>query len=81
MRKPPFQIVLCKEHAPAMRGVIIEIETHVIQATTIMLEKFSHRDLKGYAEAIGVRIGKCKNETIENLMASGKATVLAQLGS
>lgn len=57
-----------------------EIETKVIPATGEALSRFSRQELRDYASCLGVERGRSKEDTIRNLIASGKATMLAQLG-
>jgi hypothetical protein len=57
-----------------------EGETRVIPVTLYALAKFSRAELRGYAKSIGVPVGRGKMETVANLLHSGKATMLAQLG-
>lgn len=56
------------------------VETQVVPATKEALERFTREDLRNYAESLGVERGRNKIDTINNLLASGKATLLAQLG-
>ena len=46
-----------------------------------MLDKYPHKELAEYARSIGVAVGKTKQETIDNLVRSGKATICAWLGN
>lgn len=57
-----------------------EVSTRIVKATHITLRAFRHKELKRYAKSIGVSEGRFKRETVTNLMISGKATMLAQLG-
>ena len=57
------------------------VETRVLLIEFDDLMKFSHKELRYYAKSIGVDAGKTKDETAINLYASGKATMLAQLGN
>ena len=56
------------------------IPTRVIPARREDLEKFPLKDLREYATALGVAPGRKKPETIDNILSTGKATMLAQLG-
>ena len=56
------------------------LETRVLPATRKMLERFSHEELALYAESLGVVASRGKHRTITLILATGKATVLAQLG-
>jgi len=56
------------------------ITQKIIPATRETLRLFSIKDLRRYAKDLGVQTGKTKETIIENLMRSGKATLLAQLG-
>ena len=57
------------------------VETQVIKATRESLEKFTRKELRYYAKSINVKVGRSKDDTIANLLLSGKATILAQLGN
>ncbi len=52
----------------------------VISALYTNLEEFSHDELREYAKRLEVQRGRSKRDTIENLLASGKATICATLG-
>jgi hypothetical protein len=58
----------------------VVVETRVIIPTREQLDAFSFAELERYAEGIGVKPSKTKKETIDRLLESGKATILAQLG-
>ena len=60
---------------------IVEVSHRVIRASYGNLIKFSYADLKAYAEGLGVEPHKRKHETVERLLASGKATLCASLGT
>ncbi len=59
----------------------IEISTRVVPASKEALEKFTRDDLRNYAKSLGVDQGQNKNDTIRNLIDSGKATLCASLGN
>ena len=50
-------------------------------ATRNMLDCYPHRELKEYAMALGIEVGKTKDETIANLLRSNKATICGSLGN
>lgn len=56
------------------------VTTHVVTAHLDALEKFTRQELRDYAKSLGVERGQNKRDTIRNLLLSGKATLLAQLG-
>lgn len=55
--------------------------TKVVPAGSEQLEKFSRDDLREYANDLGIETGRSKEDTIRNLIASGKATLCASLGN
>lgn len=59
----------------------IEIETKVVPASKEALEKFSRKALRDYADALEVPKGRSKEDTIQNLLDSGRATLCAALGN
>ena len=59
----------------------VVITTKVVPASAEALRKFSREDLRDYAESIGVERGRNKEDTIRNLVKSGKATLCASLGN
>jgi len=61
--------------------MIREIETRVIKATAENLAKFAAKELRGYCDCNSVSGTGTKQEIIDRLMATGKATMLAQLGN
>ncbi len=63
-----------------MQNKAVSLSNRVHPATRNMLECYPLRDLKYYAEQLGVEVGKTKEQTIDNLMASGKATICGTLG-
>lgn len=56
------------------------VKTRVIPASKEALEKFTRDELREYAEGLGIERGQDKDDTIRNLLASGKATLCASLG-
>lgn len=63
-----------------MQNNPVSLSNRVHPATRNMLEVYPLRELKYYAETLGVEVGKTKEQTIDNLMASGKATICGSLG-
>jgi len=57
------------------------VKVRVVPASWEALEKFSHAELRAYAVDLGVKRGRCKDDTILNLLKSGKATLCASLGN
>lgn len=65
-----------------LKGLQIRtVETRVVSVTREQLQAFSLKELRYYAASIGVPSGKTKDDVITNLLESGKATILAQLGN
>jgi hypothetical protein len=56
------------------------IETQVVPAWAPALERFTREELREYAKSINVERGQNKHDTIRNLLESGRATMLVQLG-
>ena len=50
-------------------------------ATGEVLQRFNADELANYAKSIGVNPGKTKQDTIRNLVESGKASVTVTLGT
>lgn len=59
----------------------VVITTKVVPASKEALEKFNRKDLREYAQDLGVEVGQNKSDTIDNLVKSGKATLCASLGN
>jgi len=57
-----------------------EAEVKFVPASREALEMFSRDELRRYAESIGVDRGRSKQDTIDNLINSGKATLCATIG-
>ena len=57
------------------------VEQQVVPAYAVQLWRFSLPALRAYAKALGVPVGRSKANVIENLVASGKATMCASLGN
>lgn len=60
---------------------LVVIPTRVVPASQSALDKFTRDHLRSYAKNIGVECGRSKQDTIRNLIASGKATLCASLGN
>jgi hypothetical protein len=67
-----------------MRLVLMESKVIKIRYRTWgfrhMLGHFSRDELRDYARSIGVRTGRNKQDTITNLMESGKLSISVTLG-
>jgi len=58
-----------------------EVETRVLPATLSNLTAFSAKELRLYADTLGLPKTRSKGETVAALVLSHKATILAQLGN
>lgn len=63
------------------------VETRVVKLSDISLDqreilnRFTREELRYYARSIGVKTGRNKCDTINNIIYSPKATLLVQLGN
>ena len=57
-----------------------EVETRVVTPSKDQLMAFTIRELRDYARELGVKTSTKKEVTVRNLLESGRATILAQLG-
>ena len=66
-----------------MKGnvTVREVPTRVVPATFEALAKFPAKELRNYAMCLGINPGPNKEQTIQALMESGKATLCASLGN
>lgn len=60
--------------------MFVEVSTHVVPATLVALNKFTREELREYAKSLNIERGQNKEDTIRNLLESGRATILVQLG-
>ena len=60
--------------------MFVEIETKVIKADREALMSFSCRLLREYAYQLGIERGRNKEDVVNNLLESGRATLCASLG-
>jgi hypothetical protein len=61
--------------------MIVEVPQKLVPATAEQLRYFSRQDLRYFAKCVGIERGQNKEDTIRNLIASGKATICATLCS
>jgi hypothetical protein len=60
--------------------MFVEAETKVIKAEREALMSFSCRSLREYAYQLGIELGRNKEDVVNNLLESGRATLCASLG-